>query len=135
MKEVIIISLFVLGMVIPNISAKAVEVSNEDELRAAIEQGGDINLTQDIVITQPLVIDKDVHIDTDGYDAIMMQGDNTLMTINSGNLTLGVDLIAGWSGEYYTSGDPKNDVVKDQGTALVLNGGAVNLDYNNIFLY
>ena len=69
MKKVIIISLFVLGMVIPNISAKAVEVSNEDELRAAIEQGGDINLTQDIVITQPLVIDKDVHIDTDGYDA------------------------------------------------------------------
>ena len=132
MKKVIIISLFVLGMVVPNISAKAVEVSNEDELRAAIEQGGDINLTQDIVITQPLVIDKDVHIDTDGYDAIMMQGDNTLMTINSGNLTLGVDLIAGWSGEYYTSGDPKNDVVKDQGTALVLNGGAVNLDYNNI---
>ena len=127
MKKVIIISLFVLGMIIPNISAEAIDVSNEDELRAAIEQGGDINLTQDIVITQPLVIDKDVYIY--GRD-IFMQGDNTLMTINNGNVKLNdVNLNAGWNGESYTWGDLKNDVIKNQGTALVVNGGTVNLYY------
>ena len=63
MRKIIIISLFILGMIMPNISVKAVDVSNEEELRAAIKQGGDITLTEDIVITQPLVINKDVNID------------------------------------------------------------------------
>ena len=71
MKKVIIISLFVLGLIIPNINVKAVDVSNEEELRAAIEQGGDITLTDDIEVTQPLVIDKDVNIDGD-WNYILM---------------------------------------------------------------
>ena len=86
MKKILIISLFVLAMIIPNINVKAVDVSNEEELRAAIQQGGDITLTDNIEVTQPLVIDKDVNIS--GYYAILMQGDNTLMTVNSGNVTL-----------------------------------------------
>ena len=85
MKKVIIISLFVLGLIIPNIDVKAVDVSNEEELRNAIEQGGDIEIQDYIVVTQPLVIDKDVNIS--GRYPIMMQGDNTLMTINGGNVT------------------------------------------------
>ena len=123
MKKVIIISLFVLGLIIPNINVKAVNVSNEEELRAAIEQGGDITLTQNIEVTQPLVIDKDVAIS--GYYKIMMQGDNTLMTVNGGNVTLDVNLIAGWNGKYIEWGYPGTDVVKGQGTGLVVNGGTV----------
>ena len=45
MKKILFISLFVLGLIIPNIDVKAVDVSNEEQLRAAIEQGGDITLT------------------------------------------------------------------------------------------
>ena len=135
MKKVIIISLFVLGMIIPNVSVKAVDVSNEEELRAAIEQGGDIALTQDIVITQPLVIDKDVNIDGVYGMGIFMQGDNTLMTVNGGNVTFGrVNLCAGWNGESYTWGAPKNDVIKNQGTALVVNDGSVNFEDNSFII-
>ena len=36
MKKILIISLFILGLVIPNIDVKAVDASNEEELRAAI---------------------------------------------------------------------------------------------------
>ena len=123
MKKVIIISLFVLGMIIPNISAKAIDVSNEEELRNAIEQGGDITLTNDIEVNQPLVIDKDVNIS--GRYHIMMQGDNTLMTINDGNVTLNnVKLYAGWNGKYKYGTTPDN-VVKGQGTGLVVKGGTV----------
>ena len=46
MKKFLIISLFILGMIIPKLNAKAATpVSNEEQLRAAIEQGGDITLT------------------------------------------------------------------------------------------
>ena len=124
MKKVLIICLFVLGLIIPNIDVKAVDVSNEDELRAAIEQGGEITLTKDIEVKEPLVIDKDVNIRN---RRIMMQGDNTLITINSGNVALGVDLIAGWSGQYNEWGNP-NDVIKNQGIALEINGGNVNFN-------
>ena len=131
MKKIIIISIFVLGMIIPNINVKAVDVSNEEELRNAIEQGGDITLTKDIEITQPLVIDKDVNIS--GYRDILMQGDNTLMTVNSGNVTLDVDLYAGWNGAYYDGAYPEAGVIKDQGTALVVNGGNVNFVDSRIY--
>ena len=130
MKKVIIISLFVLGLIIPNINVKAVNVSNEEQLRAAIKQGGDITLTDNIEVTQPLVIDKDVNIS--GRYLIMMQGDNTLMTVNSGNVTLNVDLYAGWNGKYNKWGYPEN-VVNNQGTALVVNGGTVNFDDTEIY--
>lgn len=134
MKKIIIVGLFVLGMILPNIDVKAVDVSNEEELRAAIEQGGDITLAQNIEVTQPLVIDKDVNIDGD-YKYIVMQGDNTLMTVNSGNVILDyVYLYAGWSGEYYTWGDPKNNVIKNQGTALVVNDGSVNFEDNSFII-
>ena len=131
MKKVIIIGIFILGLIIPSIDVKAVDVSNEEELRAAIEQGGDITLTRDIEITQPLVIDKDVNIS--GYYSIMMQGDNTLITVNSGNVTLtNVSLYAGWNGKYDEWGSPDN-VVKGQGKALVVNDGTVNLEYAYIY--
>ena len=123
MKKILIISLFVLGLIIPNIDVKAVDVSNEEELRAAIEQGGDITLTQNIEIKKPLVIDKDVNISN---KSILMQGDNTLMTINSGNVTLNVDLYAGWNGKHDEWGYPLTDVVKNQGKALVVDGGIIN---------
>ena len=120
MKKILIISLFVLGMIITNIDVKAVDVSNEEELRAAIEQGEDITLTKDIEVKEQLVIDKDVNIS--GSYRIMMQGDNTLMTVNSGNVTFNsVDLWAGWSGEDY-------NVVKGQGKGIIINGGNVNFD-------
>ena len=131
MKKIIIISIFILGMILPSIDVKAVDVSNEEELRNAIEQGGDITLTKDIEITQPLVIDKDVNIS--GYRDILMQGDNTLMTINSGNVTLDVDLYAGWNGAYYDGAYPEAGVIKDQGTALVVNGGNVNFVDSRIY--
>ena len=130
MKKVIIISLFVLGLIIPNINVKAVNVSNEEQLRAAIKQGGDITLTDNIEVTQPLIIDKDVNIS--GRYHIMMQGDNTLMTVNSGNVILDVGLMAGWNGQYNEWGYP-NDVIKNQGIALEINSGNVNL--NNSGLY
>ena len=124
MKKILIISLFVLGLIIPNIDVKATDVSNEQQLREAIEQGGNITLTHRIEVTQPLVIDKDVTIS--GYYYILMQGDNTLMTVNSGNVTLNsVALYAGWNGKYNEWGEPDN-VVKNQGTGLVVNGGSVN---------
>ena len=126
MKKVLFISILVLGLIIPNINVKAVDVSNEEELRAAIKQGGDITLTDSVEVTQPLVIDKDVNI---SGNYIMMQSDNTLMTINRGNVTFNdISLYAGWNGEYYR-GTPISDVVKDQGTALVVNDGSVNF-YN-----
>ena len=128
MKKVLIICLFVLGLIIPNIDVKAVNVSNEEELRAAIEQGGDITLTKDIEVKEPLVIDKDVNISGRG---IMMQGDNTLMTVNSGNVTLDVDLIAGWNGQYDEWGNP-NNVIKNQGIALEINGGTVNFENTSV---
>ena len=126
MRKILFISLFVLGLIIPNINVKAVDVSNEEELRAAIEQGGNITLTQSIEVTQPLVIDKDVNI-SGGYHGIMMQGDNTLMTVNSGNVTFNdVYLYAGWNSEDY-------DIVKNQGTGLVVNGGSVNFNDAGIY--
>ena len=133
MKKFIFIGLFVLGMIIPNINVKAVDVSNEEELRAAIEQGGDIYLTDDIVVKEPIVIDKDVNIYSYSDRSIFMQGDNILMTVNGGNVTLGVNLYAGWSGEYYEWGKIITHVVKDQGVALVVNGGNVNI--NDMSLY
>ena len=123
MKKILIISLFVLGMIIPNINVKAVDVSNEEQLRNAIAGGGDITLTQNIEVTQPLVIDKDVNI---RGRRIMMQGDDTLMTVNDGDVTLDVDLYAGWNSEDY-------DIVKNQGTALLVNGGNVNFNFSYIY--
>ncbi len=113
-------------MILPNINVKAVDVANEEELRTAIEQGGDITLTKDIEVTQPLVIDKDVNIHSDNWRYIMMQGDNTLMTVNSGNVAIdeNIGLFAGWNGEYNEYDEPDN-VVKGQGTALVVNGGNI----------
>ena len=132
MKKVLIICLFVLGLIIPNIDVKAVDVSNEDELRAAIEQGGDITLTNDIEIHQTLEINKDVNINGN-YKDILMQGDNTLMAINSGKVTLRyVCLRSGWNGEYKYGITPDN-VVKNQGTALEINGGTVNFDDTEIY--
>ena len=126
MKKIIIVGIFILGMILPNINVKAVDVANEEELRTAIEQGGDITLTKDIEVTQPLVIDKDVNIHSDNWRYIMMQGDNTLMTVNSGNVAIdeNIVLFAGWNGEYNEYDEPDN-VVKGQGTALVVNGGNV----------
>ena len=127
-----VICLFVLGLIIPNIDVKAVDVSNEDELRAAIEQGGDITLTNDIEIHQTLEINKDVNINGN-YKDILMQGDNTLMAINSGKVTLRyVCLRSGWNGEYKYGITPDN-VVKNQGTALEINGGTVNFDDTEIY--
>ena len=132
MKKILIISLFVLGLIIPNIDVKAVNVSNEEELRAAIEQGGDITLTNDIEIHQTLEINKDVSINGK-YKDILMQGDNTLMAINSGKVTLRyVYLRSGWNGEYKYGITPDN-VVKNQGTALEINGGNVNFNDADIF--
>ncbi len=131
MKKTLIISLFVLAMIIPNINVKAVDVSNEEELRNAIEQGGDITLTQNIEIKKPLVIDKDVNISGQWY-YILMQGDDTLMTVNSGNVTLDCfGLTAGWNGQYNELGNPI-DVIKNQGIALEINGGNVNFNDANI---
>ncbi len=134
MKKILVISLFFLGLIIPNISVKAVDVSNEEELRNAIEQGGDINLTQDIVITQPLVIDKDVNIDGGYGSSIFMQDDNTLMTINNGNVKLSVvNLYAGWNGEYNNQyGYPDRNVVENQGVGLEVNGGTLNFNWTVI---
>ena len=130
MKKILIISLFVLGLIIPNINVKAVDVSNEEELRAAIEQGGNITLTQNIEIKEPLVIDKDVTISGQWLYYILMQGDDTLITVNSGNVTLNsVTLYAGWNGKYNEWGKPDN-VVKNQGAGLVVNGGSVNFKNN-----
>ena len=45
------------------------------------------------------------------------------MIFNIGNVSLeSADLYIGWNGEYYY-------LVKDQGKALVVNGGTVNLDF------
>ena len=117
MKKLIIISIFILGMILPNINVKAVDVSNEEELRNAIQQGGDITLTEDIEVTQPLVIDKDVNIS--GYRDILMQGNNTLITVNSGNVTFNIGTLgAGLNSNL-------SNFLKGQGKALVVNGGTV----------
>ena len=138
MKKILIISLFVLAMIIPNINVKAVDVSNEEELRNAIEQGGDITLTQNIEVTQPLVIDKDVNIDGEYkagpyyyHRSIESSTVDTLITVNSRNVTLDdVNLYAGWNGVYSSNQFTTypDNVVKGQGTALVVNGGTVNFD-------
>ena len=128
MKKILIISLFVLGLIIPNIDVKAADVSNEEELRAAIEQGGYVTLTENVEVTKTLEINKDVTISSDHY-SIMMQGDDTLMKVNSGNVTLRyINLYAGWNGKYDELGKQLVNVVKNQGTAVVVNGGTVNLD-------
>ena len=123
MKKIIFVSIFILGMIIPGLNVKATDVSNEEELRAAIQQGGDITLTEDIEVTEPLVIDKDVYIDGYGND-ILIQGDNTLLTVNSGNVSLGIVLYAGWNGSY-----DNFNLVKGQGKAIEVNGGTANLSY------
>ena len=127
MKKIIFVSIFILGMIIPGLNVKATDVSNEEELRAAIQQGGDITLTEDIEVTEPLVIDKDVYIDGYGND-ILMQGDNTLLTVNSGNVSLGIVLYAGWNGSY-----DNFNLVKGQGKAIEVNGGTVNLGNSGLY--
>ena len=122
MRKILFISLFVLGLIIPNIDVKAVNVSNEEELRAAIEQGGDITLTKDIEVKEPIVIDKDVNI---RGSSIIMQGNKTLMTVNSGNVTLNIDLYAGWDDNDWRA-------VKNQGIALEINGGTVNFENTSV---
>ena len=132
MRKIIIISIFILGMIITGLNAKAVDVSNEQQLRAAIEQGGDITLTQNIEVTQPLVINKDVNISGSDYysKSILMQGDNTLMTINSGNVTLAVDLYAGWNGGYDKYDNPT--LTENQGKAIVVNNGNIKLSSSSL---
>ncbi len=127
MKKIIFVSIFILGMIIPGLNVKATDVSNEEELRAAIQQGGDITLTEDIEVTEPLVIDKNVYIDGYGND-ILMQGDNTLLTVNSGNVSLGIVLYAGWNGSY-----DNFNLVKGQGKAIEVNGGTVNLGNSGLY--
>ena len=131
MKRLTIIGIFVLGLIIPNIDVKAVDVSNEEELRAAIEQGGDITLTQNIEVTQPLVIDKDVNISRGNGKYILMKGNNTLMIVNSGNVALEVYLTAGWDGKHNQFGNP-DTVIENQGKALEVNGGTLNFDSSSI---
>ena len=67
----------------------------------------------------------------------MMQGDNTLMTVNSGNVTLACfGLMAGWNGQYngqYNEWGNPNDVIKNQGIALEINGGNVNFNDADIY--
>ena len=126
--------MFVLGMIIPNIDVKAVNVSNEEELRAAIEQGGDITLTQNIEVTEPLVIDKDVNIS--GYRYILMQGNNTLITVNDGNVTLNADIIAGNVGLEVNGGTVNfmnGSGLNAGNVGLEVNGGTVNFNYNEIY--
>lgn len=131
MKKVIFISLFILGMIIPNINAKAVEVSDEQSLREAIAAGGYITLSNDIEVTEPLVIDKDVHISS--FRNISIRGDQALITVNSGNVELDdISLYSGWNGKYDKYDNP-DTVVAGQGMALVVNGGTVTVDGCNLY--
>lgn len=135
MKKVLFISIFVLGMIIPNINVKAVEVSDEEELRNAIFQGGDITLANDIEVTQPLVIDKDVNINGDlgwSYAELLIQGDKTLITVNSGNVTL-YDVGLYLQNEKYNEPNNPDNVVEGQETTLKVNGGNVNISRTYIF--
>lgn len=124
-----IIGLFIFGLFLfPSMDVNAAtEVSDEASLRSAIEKGGDITLTQNIEVTKPLVVDKDVNISRGKGSYILMQGDNTLLTVNSGNVTLdGILLGVGLNSDL-------SNYVKNQGKVLVINGGTVN--FNASFLY
>ena len=133
MKRIkLFVGLFVFSLLLfPGVKVKAeTVVSDEASLRAAIEQGGKILLARSIKVTESLVIEKDVNLSGVNYRnySITMQGDGTLLTVNNGNVNIGVYL------------DGQNALVVNGGTVnlnqgiyanevgLELNGGTVNLD-------
>lgn len=65
-KHYIGLILFALAL-IPMTNVKALNVSNEGELKAALASGGDVTLTQNIAITSPLIASIDAVIDGGGY--------------------------------------------------------------------
>lgn len=113
----LLFGIFVLSLfVIPGFKANAAtEVSNEEQLREALSQGGDIVLKNEIEVKDTLVINKDVNIS----GIIKINNDKTLIEVNGGTVNLDVELRAGQlNGESYE--------IKG-GKALVINGGTVNL--------
>lgn len=113
----LLFGIFVLSLfVIPSFKANAAtEVSNEEQLREAISQGGDIVIKDKIEVKDTLVINKDVNI----TGSISISADKTLIEVNGGTVNLDVGLIVGQVKEEYSE-------IKG-GKALVINGGTVNL--------
>ncbi|MEI3508628.1 MAG: pectate lyase-like adhesive domain-containing protein [Bacilli bacterium] len=71
----------------------ATGVANEAELTAALEAGGDIELTSSITVTNPLIVSKDVTIKGNGNtltSTIAAGGGNRtiISSLNSATLTL-----------------------------------------------
>lgn len=115
----LLFGIFVLSLfVIPSFKANAAtEVSNEEQLREALSQGGDIVTKGDIEVKDTLVIDKNVNI----TGIIKINTDKTLIEVNGGIVNLDVDLIAGQIQE-----NEENIGLKG-GKGLVINGGTVNI--------
>lgn len=89
----LLFGIFVLSLfVIPSFKANAAtEVSNEEQLREAISQGGDIVIKDKIEVKDTLVINKDVNI----TGSIGINADKTLIEVNGGTVNLDVVLIVG----------------------------------------
>ena len=65
-----------------------IEITTEDELTAAVNEGGKIKLMTNIDINSTIIINKDVTLDLNGY-VLNMNGSNRVISINSnGKLTL-----------------------------------------------
>ena len=117
MKKIIYMLCFITICFFPFFKVKAVEVRTEEELINAINQGGDIEVKKSIDLTTPITINKDVNFKDSGY-SLILNSNATLLTINSGNVNISNQLIAG---ETDTLGYVN-------GKAVVVNGGNVTFN-------
>ncbi len=100
-------------------------VNNEEELRAAISQGGDIVINSDIEVKDTITINKDTNITYEHYDnEIFLNDDKTLLEVNNANVNIDVNLTTGNKNE-------GNYEIKG-GKALVINSGNVNISSREI---
>ena len=58
----------------------------EAELRAAVQLGGNVELTNDVALTAPLYVTKDLVLDLNGYDLVAESTD--AIVVEGGNLTI-----------------------------------------------
>ncbi len=110
-------------------------VTDEDGLRAAIANGGEITLGADITIAEPITVNKDVTINFDGHKIALPAGMNYIaeaaFIVSGADLTL--NGTASWSSgiSYAGSGSLFKLVgVADEQTTLTVNGGGYSAHDN-----
>ena len=85
LRLVLLLALIAVMLVMTAVCVSAVDVATEAEFKAAVENGGEINLAGNITLSESIAIDKSVTVN--GNDYTITLGANKLTT-SAGTLTL-----------------------------------------------